>query len=143
MLQTEKYILFIVFSLQFKAFFSTLRGYSPKMMLRILTPTLLEHFSYNKNWVHFIKVVLFLHFTKTCCIVSEFSLQNVQLSDFLRQYFTCRILLRILYCSQLTEESLVVLQQTLKTSYTQRSSTKHWIVLYAICYLLWYTIIWR
>ena len=67
--------------MQFKALISPFRGYSPKMILQILNPTLLEHFSYKRALSAFHKGSIFLHLTKTCCIVSEFSLQNVQLSE--------------------------------------------------------------
>ena len=53
---------------------------------------------------------------KTCCMVSESSLQKVKRSEvimlnFLRQYLTGRILQRILYCDQLRVEPLVGLEQ--------------------------------
>ena len=61
-------------------------------------------------------------FIKNCTIVRR------SYVDFLLKIVFYRYIVEflgiILYCSQLTEESLVVLKQTLKTSYTQRSSTK-------------------
>ena len=69
--------------IQFKAFFSPspFRGYSPKMMLQILNATLLEDFSYMRVLSAFHNGSIFLQLTKTCCKVSEFSFQILQLSE--------------------------------------------------------------